>query len=103
MVYITMNIVPRKTSIFTWPNNLTKSQAQKFFLGYFYGDGCFHRYPNRDVIHLVTTQQFAQGLREKGKAPKVVITAVMHKMLRVIYGMLKKGVLYEEVEKKVLA
>lgn len=57
-------IVPRKTSIFTWPKHLTKNQAQRFLLGYFYGDGCFHRYKNRDIIHFVATMQFAEGLRE---------------------------------------
>lgn len=57
-------IVPRKTSIYTWPKHLTKNQGQRFLLGYFYGDGCFHRYPNRDSISFVTTMKFAEELRK---------------------------------------
>lgn len=56
-------IIPRKTSVFAWPSCLTKQHAKYFLLGYFYGDGCFHRYKNRDVIHFITTVEFANGLR----------------------------------------
>lgn len=54
-------IVPRKTATMTWPA-VSQEEARRFLLGYYYGDGCFHRYHNRDVIHFVCTKAFASGL-----------------------------------------
>jgi len=65
-------IVQRKTAIFTWPKNITIEQAKYFLLGYFYGDGCYHSYKNRDVINIICTQKFALGLRRMLYKYKIV-------------------------------
>lgn len=46
--------------------------------------------------HSPMVREFAERLKKKGKLPKVVITAVMHKLVRIIYGVLKKGELFRE-------
>jgi hypothetical protein len=38
---------------------------------------------------------WAQGLRERGKPAKVVLTAVIRKLLHVAYGVLKSGQPYD--------
>ena len=37
-------------------------------------------------------KSFVERLTEKGKKPKVIVVAVMHKLLRIIFGVLKKGI-----------
>ena len=39
---------------------------------------------------------FVQRLQERGKKPKVIVVAVMHKLLRIIFGVLKKGKDFDE-------
>ena len=40
--------------------------------------------------------KFANRLLEKGKKPKVVVVAVMHKMIRIIFAVLRKGQVFNE-------
>lgn len=39
---------------------------------------------------------FTERLKEKGKKPKVIVVAVMHKILRIVFAVLKKGVPFDE-------
>ena len=37
-------------------------------------------------------QNFVKRLQEKGKKPKVIVVALMHKILRIVFAILKKGI-----------
>ncbi|CAO4840737.1 MAG: hypothetical protein CNLJKLNK_00243 [Holosporales bacterium] len=39
---------------------------------------------------------FTERLKEKGKKSKVIVVAVMHKILRIVFAILKKGVPFDE-------
>ena len=40
---------------------------------------------------------FVDKLHEKGKKPKVILVACMHKLLRIVYAILKKGVAFDPI------
>tara|TARA_B110000503_G_C6949756_1_gene330526 strand:- start:333 stop:506 length:174 start_codon:yes stop_codon:yes gene_type:complete len=42
-------------------------------------------------------REFGDRLKTQGKAGKVVIVAVMHKLLRMIFAILKSGVQFRDV------
>jgi hypothetical protein len=72
-------IVPQKTQTLNWPH-LSVDHARKFLLGYFYGDGCYHKYKNRDVIHLISTVKFADQMREFLVSHNIVDHCVVSKL-----------------------
>lgn len=57
-------IIPRKTSVYTWPEGLTIEDTRLFLLGYFYGDGCSGTYNGRKILNFVSTTAFANSLKQ---------------------------------------
>jgi hypothetical protein len=55
-------IIPRKTKNFDIPK-ITKEKMKYFLRGYFYGDGCYHRYKYRSVYNIIGSNQFGKSLK----------------------------------------
>lgn len=45
--------------------------------------------------HCTIYKPLVDRLKEKGKRPKVIVIACMHKLLRIVYAILKKGVAFD--------
>lgn len=43
------------------------------------------------IKHNIVIQAFSERLKQSGKKPKVIVCAVMRKLVHIIYGILKSG------------
>ena len=55
-------VTPRKTKTLPFPD-LPKENMRNYLRGYFYGDGCAHKYPNRMTYSFVGNRMFIESLK----------------------------------------